>query len=370
MSDKPIGIGVVGCGGFATFALGFFTEVPGVRVVAASDTVPEAAEAMRSRFAIEREAVDVETLAALPDVDVVYIATPPYLHHAQSMTALRAGKHVICEKPLAMSVAEADEMVAMARDKNLLLIANLMQRYNPLYEMVSRIIASGALGNVIHGFLENYAQDEGLLPDHWFWDKAMSGGIFIEHGVHFFDMFEGWLGAGTVESAQVTSRPGMDLENQVQCAVRYRDGVMVNFYHGFTQFTRMDRQEFRLLFERGDITLQEWVPIRMVVRAAVDDAGAQALRDMLPDAEIEVVAEYEGADRSARAHQTDMEVAQRLEIRYGFDHDKQERYGEILRAMMTDQAAWIRDPSHERRITEQNGYNSVVVAETADRLAR
>jgi predicted dehydrogenase len=68
---------------------------------------------------------------------------------------------------------------------------------------------------VLRGTFENYASDEGLGPDHWFWDRTKSGGIFIEHGVHFFDMFAGWLGVGTVESAGRVRRPESGIEEQV-----------------------------------------------------------------------------------------------------------------------------------------------------------
>ena len=76
-----------------------------------------------------------------------------------------------------------------------------MQRYNPLYEVVNKIVKEKILGNFLHGFFENYASDENLNADHWFWDETKSGGIFIEHGVHFFDMFSGWLGEGKVVNA-------------------------------------------------------------------------------------------------------------------------------------------------------------------------
>ena len=130
------------------------------------------------------------------DVDVVYIATPPFLHHAQAMAALEAGKHVIVEKPLAMTVAQADELIAAARRRDRLLVANLMQRYNPLFDAVRRLVEARVLGEVLHGSFENYASDENLPAEHWFWDRAKSGGIFVEHGVHFFDLFAGWLGRG------------------------------------------------------------------------------------------------------------------------------------------------------------------------------
>ena len=169
---------------------------------------------------------------------------------------------MICEKPLAMTVEQADAMIAAARKHDRLLVANLMQRYNPVYDAVKRLIQSQALGELLHGYFENYASDENLPPEHWFWDRAKSGGIFIEHGVHFFDLFAGWLGPGTVVAAQRGIRPGSSppIEEQVQCTVRYGPTVLVNFYHGFHQTGRMDRQELRLVFERGDVTLYDWVP--------------------------------------------------------------------------------------------------------------
>jgi predicted dehydrogenase len=202
---------------------------------------------------------------AMPDVQLVYIATPPFLHYEQARDALRAGKHVIVEKPLAVTMEQADELVSIAREQRLLLVTNLMQRYNPLFKQIKELVDSTLLGDVLHATFENYACDEGLGPEHWFWDRAKSGGIFIEHGVHFFDMFAGWLGRGDVESAGRVMRPGSGIEEQVYCTALYGN-VPVTFYHGFTQAGRMDRQELRLLFERGDVTLREWIPTQAVVR--------------------------------------------------------------------------------------------------------
>src|SRR5256885_4815630 len=147
MPSKPesIGIGALGAGGFGLFALQQFTQIPGVQLVAMAATHREAAFAMTQRFGIP-DPMDIDELLARDDVNLVYIATPPFLHHAQAMKALRAGKHVICEKPLALTIAEADEMLAEAQERGLLVLANLMQRYNPLYDAVAALIESKVLG--------------------------------------------------------------------------------------------------------------------------------------------------------------------------------------------------------------------------------
>ncbi len=368
-SRPELGLGVIGCGGFGLFALQQFTQVEGIRLVAVAGTSRPAARAAALRFGIpDLDAVDV--LLERPDVDIVYIATPPFLHHPQGMAALRAGKHVIVEKPLAMTVEQADEMLALADRRGLLVVANLMQRYNPLYKSVSSLIHSGVLGEPLHGHFENDASDENLGPDHWFWNRASSGGIFIEHGVHFFDMFRGWLGDGQVEAAQIGLRPGTSIEEHVHCTLRYGPTTLLDFYHGFHQPGRMDRQELRLVFERGEITLHDWIPTRGKILAVADESGSRTLCDLFPGARLDVAAGYSPKDRGCEGRHKPLDVAQMIELSFGVGIDKSRLYCELLRAMLTDQVAWIHDRSHPRQITGENGRDSLAVAVAADRLAR
>lgn len=361
MNIPTLGIGAIGTGGFGLFALQQFLQVPGCRLVAIAGSHREAAVAMARRFGVP-DVVEIDAVLNNPEVDLVYIATPPFLHFAQAKAALLANKHVLCEKPLALTVAEADELLGLAKARDRLCIANLMQRYNPLFEAVSRLVESQALGQFLHGWFENYASDEGLSLDHWFWDRAKSGGIFIEHGVHFFDLFEGWLGSGQVVAAQRTLRPNSGIEEQVQCTVRYAGGALVNFYHGFTQPSRLDRQEFRLLFEHGDVTLDEWVPVRARFRAAVNEEQTRTLVDLFPGSTLDVVKNYGGKDRTAHGRHKPLDLYQEIDLRHGLGVDKSRRYCELLRALFADQLAWIHDRSHARKITERNGRDSLAMA--------
>src|SRR5438094_3260485 len=145
MKTEAIRIGALGAGSFGLFALQQFTQIPGVELAGMAATHREAAFAMAQRFGIP-DLQDADALLAREDINLVYIATPPFLHHPQAMKALQAGKHIICEKPLAMNLREADEMIGLAREKRLLVLANLMQRYNPLFETVQRLVESKPLG--------------------------------------------------------------------------------------------------------------------------------------------------------------------------------------------------------------------------------
>ncbi len=110
--DQAIRLGVIGCGGFGLFALQHFAQVPGVELVGMAGTHRDAAKRAAARYNIP-DIEDVEALVARDDIDLVYISTPPFLHHSQAMLALEASKHVICEKPLALTVEQADATTAM-----------------------------------------------------------------------------------------------------------------------------------------------------------------------------------------------------------------------------------------------------------------
>lgn len=361
------GIGVMGCGGFGHFAMQHFLQVPGVELIGLTSTHREAAVSAAKRFnAVLTD--DIDEFLSLPGLDLVYVSTPPFLHYEHSLAALKAGKHVICEKPLALNKAQADEIMSLANEKNLLIVTDLMQKYNPVYDMITRLIEEKPLGEMLHGYFENYASDEGLTDEHWFWDKSKSGGIYVEHGVHFFDMFEGWLGKGKVVSAQ-SSRRINNIEDQVQCTVKYDDGVYVNFYHGFTQAGRMDRQEMRLLFEKGDVTLYEWVPDKVVINAIVNEENTKKLLDIFPESRLDITAVYSGKERTVRARGKQLDVYQQIKLSYGFENKKMHVYGDILRRMIKDQITWINDKTHKRVITGQNGYDSLMMAIDAADLA-
>lgn len=368
MDDRAIGLGVIGCGGFGLFALQQFAQVPGVRLVGMAGTHRPAALAAAARFGLG-PVEEVDDLLRRDDLDVVYIATPPFLHHEQALAALEAGKHVIVEKPLALTVGQADELIAAARARDRLVVANLMQRYNPLFEAVRRLVESRLLGEVLRGSFENYASDENLPAEHWFWDRSKSGGIFIEHGVHFFDLFAGWLGAGRIEAAQVGIRPGTSIEEHVHATARYGETALVDFYHGFHQAGRMDRQELRLVFERGDLTLYDWVPTRARIHALADERQTRELCDLFAGARLDVAASYGGEDRSCRGRGKQIDAYQMVDLSFGDGQAKSPLYCRLLRAMMQDQAAWIRDRAHVRVVAEANGRDSLAMACAADALA-
>jgi predicted dehydrogenase len=227
------------------------------------------------------------------------------------------------------------------------------------------------LGEFLHGFFENYASDENLRPDHWFWDEEKSGGIFIEHAVHFFDLFSGWLGKGEVIYAAQWHRPGTEekINDRVQATVNYPSGP-VNFYHGFDQPKILDRQEMRLQFEKGDISLFEWVPVKLHLHGLLQSEQLERLKKMMPGCRIIQNGKLSDENQSVRGRFHDLIFDQHVNLEYGNCAEKQDRYRQLLISMIKEQWNWILDNSVSRVVDDNNAVDSLRMAETARRTAK
>ena len=367
--NREFGFAVIGAGGFARFAVSQFVKRDDARLIGAYDSNPGSIAALQEAHPGIKVYADLDALLADPAVELVYIGSPPFLHFEQSLAALKAGKNVICEKPAALELGHAEQLRRCAEESNLLFVVNLMQRYNPLYSAVKALIEDKILGEFVHGYFENYAADEPLPSNHWFWDDAKSGGIFIEHGVHFFDMFAGWLGRGEVMAAQrLGRRRHPEVWDIAQCEVAYPNNAPVHFFHAFNQPRVLDRQEMRLQFERGDITLHEWVPNRLVLQAVCTRAEAEELEKLFPSSDVTILAEW-GTMQHATGRFKSIEYDRKIRLDTGEIQPKLAVYEALVRAMFDDQLDWLADRSHHRKIDDSNAVESLATAADADRLA-
>jgi predicted dehydrogenase len=157
-----------------------------------------------------------------------------------------------------------------------LLTVDYVMRQNPLWAAAAALRESGLLGALLHMDLANHAAGLNLAPDHWFWDKAQSGGIWIEHGVHFFDAFA-WVAGepGEITAAQAFSRAD-GREDRVAALARYGRAA-AHFYHGFTHSSADEQTVVQLTFEHGYVTLDEWVPTQLRLLTTVSPHALQPL---------------------------------------------------------------------------------------------
>lgn len=348
---KKYGVGVVGCDGFSRFAVLQMRHVPGLRVVAVADANPRRAAEMAEELGVVSE-MTFEGLLGRPDVDLLYVATPPNLQAQFVLGGLLRGMHVIAEKPAATSLRQVEQILQTASDRNLLFATDYLMRYNELNGCVKQIIEQGLMGDLLHATVENYASDEAYPENHWLWDRDQSGGLFVEHGVYFFDLFSWWLGPGRVVSARRWRRGERAIEDQVACTAEFPQGAHVHFYHGFHQPHRMDRQEVRLVFEQGDITLYDWMPTRLRLHAVLDEAQYQGLGRVLPNQTMLSEELYTGRERECTCHGKRLQVTRRVELDCESSGDIGDQYGLAVRALLADQVEWLDDPTHERILQE------------------
>lgn len=368
MIDQPLGLGLVGCGAFGLFCLDNYRKMDDVRITAVADVRQDVADDFAREFDVPAH-YDYRELIERDDVDIVHVATPPFLHYEQVLAALRAGKHVLCEKPLAVNVQQADEMLTAAENDGLLLPVNFVLRYNVVTETVKRIIDSGLLGSVLRCQLTNCASDARLDPDHWFWNKQQAGGIFVEHGVHFFDLYRHWLGDGEVISSHTETREGTKQEDRVQCTIRHENGALADHYHAFDQIGPMDRTNHRIITELGDIWIDGWIPLSMTINTALDEDAIGKLEDLCPDASIAVVRTFSADERQTAGRGINRIVEKHIHLHYTPESDKQKVYSASVRQLLADQIAHLRDKAHRRTVTEQNGRAALAYAQAAANLA-
>ncbi|MFD5768158.1 Gfo/Idh/MocA family protein [Streptomyces sp. NPDC127049] len=182
MSDG-IRWGVLATGGIAERFATDLAELDGAEVVAVASRTEASARAFADRFGIDRAYGGWDGLFADPEVDVVYVATPHHAHREAAGRALEAGKAVLCEKAFTLNAREAEELVALARDRGLFLMEAMWMYCNPLIRRLAELVRDGAVGEV-----RTVQADFGLAgsfgPDHRLRDPAVGGGALLDLGVY------------------------------------------------------------------------------------------------------------------------------------------------------------------------------------------
>ena len=162
-----------------------------IQVAGLAEATPELAQQKAAELGIEKAYPSFEAMIADPEITVVHLATPNYLHHAQAKAAMLAGKHVVCEKPLAMNSQESAELVKLATEKKLVNAINFNLRFYPLVHQARALVQGGELGNlyILQG---SYLQDWLLYPTDWNWrlQPELGGSLraVADIGSHWLDL--------------------------------------------------------------------------------------------------------------------------------------------------------------------------------------
>jgi predicted dehydrogenase len=172
---------------------------------------------------------DYRELVADPEIHAVYIATPVFLHAEQAIAAAESGKHVLCEKPMALNVEECDRMIDACRSNNVKLGIAYYRRFYPVLDRIKELISDDAIGKVsvaqINAF--EYVDLDSGDPRHWFIEKAKSGGgPMIDFGCHRLEVLTNLFGSVEKVTSLVSNRVfGREVEDTAVASMQFENGT-------------------------------------------------------------------------------------------------------------------------------------------------
>lgn len=238
---KQMRLGIIGCGGMEkSHEKGIEGLEDSVRITAVCDIVEERAGKAKELLKADMAVTDYKEM--LPFVDAVLVVLPHHLHYPVGMTCLEAGKHVLMEKPLAITESECLDLVHLADEKKLVLMIGYVMRYNPLVLKAKELVESGAIGDPFQ--MSIWTEQFTRFPDDRLWGHkiaTLGGGQFFSHGCHYVDLLLWFLGRPVRGSHIGTNRgtPWMEKEGSSNVVLEFENGITA--YHFGTWGARGSR---------------------------------------------------------------------------------------------------------------------------------
>jgi predicted dehydrogenase len=272
-SEKRIGLGLIGCGSIAREShLPAIMRNPSLRLVAVADVDESLARATAQEFKAGHSYSDYRSLLEIDDIEAVDICVPTKYHAQMTVDAARSGKHVLCEKPIALTLEEADSMISACSDNKVKLMIAHSRRFIPRYAIVKRIIKSRRIGKPV--WATQVSRRPLAEPGSWYFDPKMTYGPIAEVGIHEADLLR-WFFEDEVLEVRGVARsyvPSAQIYDQVFSILKFRRGAVASFEvgyvlpKGFNQYTTL-----AVLGSRGLVSASDY-DMNVVVKG--DENGA------------------------------------------------------------------------------------------------
>ncbi len=231
-------IGVAGLGAASSQILPCIGEVAEASLAAGADTRPEAREQFSRKWGLP-SFESVEEMARSPDVDVVWVCTPNPLHCAHTVAAANAGKHVICEKPMAVTIEQCTQMIEAADRAGVLLLQGHSKIFDPPVKKMREVVASGRLGKVI--------QIDSMMYNDWMQrprlasevETKLGGGVVYRQGPHIVDIVRYIAGGDSISVRGTAGRrdPNFDTEGNFSALIDFASGAVAHVsFNGYGFF--------------------------------------------------------------------------------------------------------------------------------------
>jgi len=252
-------VAIIGMGGVSRTHVECYRKFPErCSLVSLSDAFPDKARQKKDEFQLDAAVVeDYRAILDDPQIDLVSVCTPPYTHASIGADCLNAGKHVLCEKPMAPSLAECDAMLDAQRRSGKILAIVAQNRFRTPIQRLKAVLDSGKAGRVLHAQVESYWWRGHCYYDLWWrgtWAKE-GGGCTMNHAVHHIDMFLWMMGMPAEVRAVMTNaaHDNAEVEDLSIALLKYANGALAQItssvvHHGEEQQIVFQAENARISF--------------------------------------------------------------------------------------------------------------------------
>lgn len=275
---KTIRWGMIGCGDVTEVKSGpGFYKAENSTLLGVTNRTLSKAQSYAQRHNIPRVYPDAEALLADPEIDIVYIATPPAEHRALTLQAAAAGKHVYVEKPMAMNHAECETMIAACQAAGVRLFVAFYRRAMPRFLQVKNWIDGGAIGTVcmVSVLQRQRPTPAELSPETLPWRlkaEVAGGGKFLDMGVHVLDALSFWFGPITAVHGEASNRGGLyGVEDTVTASWQHASGVSGTGNWCYVGHDEADRIEITGTHGRIEFEFFADTPLRLITASGVEE---------------------------------------------------------------------------------------------------
>jgi UDP-N-acetyl-2-amino-2-deoxyglucuronate dehydrogenase len=261
MAGRVLRVGLVGAGAISTQHLEAIGAVEGIELAGVVSASMDRARSVGERHGVWWS-THLEDLLVRDDIDLVAICTPSGLHPGQALAALRAGKHVVVEKPLAISLADAEAVVREGHERGLIVAVISQRRYEPVVRALKAAVDGGGLGRIIMIIAEGLYHRPQSYYDGAAWrgTRDLDGGVLMNQAIHTVDLLR-WIGGPVASVAGHVATLGhrMEAEDAATVSLRFASGAL-GVIAATTCLAVEQAVELRVYGDRGHVRLVGEVP--------------------------------------------------------------------------------------------------------------
>lgn len=259
MAAAPLGFGIIGLGMVAEIHAQVIAQIAGARLVGVASRNPEKIRGFAVRHAMPFSTTDINALVTRPDIDIVCITTPSGAHREAALAAIRAGKHVVIEKPIEVDTARTDEILRAAAAAGVRVAPIFQGRFGDGARTVKAAVDAGRLGRLVlasnyvkwHRSAQYYTPPRGLRAND-------GGGVVINQAIHGLDLLLWFVGLPAEVFAWSTRRvhTGIEVEDTCAATLKFADGALGAFEASTALWPGWSRRH-ELCGENGSIVLED-----------------------------------------------------------------------------------------------------------------